>query len=76
NFTSTGFPEGCELESPFTLDDGDTKSCIVPLDDFTVTEIVPAGQAPIIDCTETGSATSTDDTNNPSVDLGIVADGD
>ncbi len=77
-FTSTNFPDGCDLTSPFTLDDGDTNSCIVPTDatDYTVTETVPAGFELTIDCAEDGSGTSTDDGMNPTVEIGIAADGD
>lgn len=38
DFTSTGFPDGCEIEDMFTLDDGDALNCIVPAGDYTVTE--------------------------------------
>ena len=77
DFTSTGFPDGCSLQASFTLSDGETLECIVPLDDFSVVETVPIGFVlSSIDCTETGSAISTDNTNNPSVDISIKADGD
>lgn len=70
-FDTTGFDEliGCdfnETENSFTLDDGESKDCVVPGGNYEIDEIIPDGQVVNIICSDT-----TDDTvaNNQTGEL-------
>ncbi|MGH7884225.1 MAG: DUF7151 family protein [Thermodesulfobacteriota bacterium] len=62
DFTSTGFPDGCDIEDMFTLDDGDALNCIVPAGNYTITEtpLPPSENILNIQCSELpfGAATN------------------
>jgi len=53
DFTSTMLNglDSCELDDNFEIDNGETKSCVLPIDtDYTVSETVPAGMVLDISC--------------------------
>jgi predicted outer membrane repeat protein len=56
-FEGSDMPEGCELEGTFTMEDGDTISCVLPAGTFTVQEVnLPDGYGLDIDCSPMGQA--------------------
>jgi hypothetical protein len=39
-FSGENFPFGCEFALAFSLDDGQVESCILPLGQYTITDVV------------------------------------
>lgn len=69
---------GCDLEGMFTLDDGESTGCILPLGTYTVeeTDSLPGMGFFLDEITCVGSAAATPDAFNLIVSVDIVNDGD